>query len=464
MNKPLQHAFQQDPTQPLYLELLSTQQGIFLADHLSHIEDLYTIAHCLELPESIELPVFKQAIQMGLSEADTVTAHYSSDPTQPFLQLNPKARIHIEEFDFRHLSPKKSQQRLWDWMPTDRGHARSLKAGHTHLYRQALFICHNRVYWYQRYHHIMLDGFSIINLTKRIVEIYHQLLSQAPLTATPFIALNEVIQERQDYENSPQFQLDQTFWKQYCQDLPTPVSLSTHHLPPRTTARFVRHQLHCSTGILIQIQELATAARLALPDMMMSLSLHYLHGMTDKSELVMGIPFMRRLGSKAIRSLIPTVNVLPVKFSVTADDSWLSLAKHVQQQLQLIQPHQKYDAEQILRDLNSIDIHERIYSSILNYKAFDQDLQIDRQPVKIHHISTGPIDDFEFSFIVQNHELIIELRADALRYSQHELLMHGQRLTLLLEQCLLHPKQPCMPFNITPQQQDSTLAACGYTL
>ncbi len=47
--------------------------------------------------------------------------------------------------------------------------------------------------------------------------------------------------------------------------------------------------------------------------MMMSLSLQYIYKMTDKAELVVGIPFMRRLGSKAIRSTLPAVNVLPVK-------------------------------------------------------------------------------------------------------------------------------------------------------
>ncbi|HBU89045.1 MAG TPA: hypothetical protein DEF26_15640, partial [Acinetobacter sp.] len=54
-------------------------------------------------------------------------------------------------------------------MPSDRQCAKSLKAGESQLFRQVLFTTHDKVYWYQRYHHIMLDGFSMINLTKRIV-------------------------------------------------------------------------------------------------------------------------------------------------------------------------------------------------------------------------------------------------------------------------------------------------------
>ncbi len=304
-------------------------------------------------------------------------------------------------------------------------------------------------------------GFSMINLTKRIVELYQQLQAGKDLSSSPFIDVNEVILERQAYENSHQFKIDQAFWKAYCEDLPSPISLSTHHLASKTTAQFVKHQLHFSTGILEQIQTLAVQSKLALNDIMMSLSLHYIYKMTDKAELVNGIPFMRRLGSKAIRSTLPTVNVLPVKFNVAEKDSWVSLAQHVQKQLQQVRLHQKYDAEQILRDLNSIDIHERMYGPILNYKAFDQDLVLDGEKVKTHHISTGPIDDFEFSFIVQDHELIIELRADAQRYTQDELLMHGQRITLLLEQTLLQPEHPCSSFNISTLQELSALTKSG---
>lgn len=107
MNQALHNEFTQDLSGPTRFELASTQLGIFLADHLSSINDLYTIAHCLELPKSVDLSLFKQAIQIGLNEADTVIASYSSDPSKPFIELNHQVQIQIEEFDFCHLTPKK---------------------------------------------------------------------------------------------------------------------------------------------------------------------------------------------------------------------------------------------------------------------------------------------------------------------------------------------------------------------
>ena len=60
MNQPLSYVLHHDASYPMQFPLLSTQRGIFLADHLSEIEDLYAIAHCLELPNSIDLHQFKR--------------------------------------------------------------------------------------------------------------------------------------------------------------------------------------------------------------------------------------------------------------------------------------------------------------------------------------------------------------------------------------------------------------------
>lgn len=433
--------------------LQSAQLGIFLADHLSEVNDLYSIAHCLELPKDLNLEQFKQAIQLGLNEADSVVADYSSDPAAPYLKLAHK-HIEIECFDFRHLSQKQALERLWSWMPSDREAAKSLKDQGASLYRQVLFITHDKIFWYQRYHHIMLDGFSFIHLSKRIVQLYQDIHHNRAISASPFISLVEVHQEREAYLASAAFTQDREFWQGYCRELATPITLSTHHRTATTTAHFIQHQLKFSAGILSKIQALSAAHKLALPDMVMALSLHYLHKMTDKRDLVVGIPFMRRLGSKALRSTLPTVNVLPVQFHVEVEASWLSLAQHVKAEMQRVRRHQKYDAEQILRDLNAIDVHERLYGPILNYKAFDQALDIDGESIHTHHISTGPIDDFEFSFMLQNGELVIELRADAERYRLTELKAHAERLTLLLEQALYAPDAACQSFNlISPAEQ-----------
>lgn len=445
----------------LKLPLLSTQQGIFLADHLSEVAGLYNIAHCLELPAQLNLDVFRQAIQQGLHEADSVLAEYSTLPEEAYLWLNPDKVINIEYFDFRHLNQADAVQRVWEWMDSDRLQPKSLQQQSQPLLRQVLFQTSEQIFWYQRYHHIMLDGFSLTKLSKRVLEIYKALLAHQAVSATPFTGMLSAVQERQHYVESEQFQKDREFWHSYSHALATPVSLSQQHQAAHTTAEFYKHQIVLSLGITQQIQKLAQQQQLTLPDLMMALSVLYLHRMTQKTQLVVGVPFMRRLGFKALRASLPTVNVLPVQYQVQAQDSWLSLAQHIQQTNKLIRPHQAYDAEQILRDLKAVDAEQRLYGPVLNYKAFDEDFQIHGETVTTHHVSTGPIDDFEFSFLLQQQKLMIELRADRARYTETELAAHAQRLSLLLEQCLAEPNTACYLFKICSQQEEKALLAYG---
>ena len=72
-------------------------------------------------------------------------------------------------------------------LDANRSVMRKITQKDNHLYRQVLFITHNKVYWYQRYHHIMLDGFSMINLTKRIVDLYQQLQAEKALNPSPLM-------------------------------------------------------------------------------------------------------------------------------------------------------------------------------------------------------------------------------------------------------------------------------------
>ena len=437
------------------LALSSTQLGIFLADHRSNADDLYSIAHCIELPKTLNIQQFKYAIQLGLNEADSVVAQYSNQQEYPYLQFS-QHNIDVECFDFRHLTPQQAIARVWGWMPSDRDAAKSLNTTSGRLYRQVLFITHDTVFWYQRYHHIMLDGFSFVSLSRRILDLYKQLQCNIPLSDSPFVSLEQALEERHHYKKSENYQKDKLFWTNYCQKLVTPVSLSNKKLSPTITSRFIQHQIKLSSGILDSIQTLARQHKLTVPDLMMALSLYYLGYYTQQSTLAVGVAFMRRLGSQAIRATLPRVNILPVQFSIQAHDSWLSLAEHVQQQIHLIRSHQHYDADDIVRDLENLNIHQCLYGPILNYKVFDHDLgKIENETVYTHHISTGPIRDFEFSFMVQQGELLVTLRGDTERYQRHDLHLHASQLSAWLEQCLIHPEQQFKDFNLVTLQHAS---------
>ena len=203
------------------LSLLPTQEGIWLADQVAEDKSVYVISHCIELVGDINPVLLVRAIQQGLSEADTVTATYQAAgaSAEQVLQTSNPDSIAVGVHAWRGQADGKA--RAWEAMWADT--CAELPADQSQpLYRQALYqvtdetqgLSGNSVWlWYQRYHHIMLDGYSFTALTRRIAAIYNQLLEGETPDASPFVSVAAVVAEQQVYRTSAKWEKSKIFWR-----------------------------------------------------------------------------------------------------------------------------------------------------------------------------------------------------------------------------------------------------------
>jgi hypothetical protein len=77
---------------------------------------------------------------------------------------------------------------------------------------QLLRVGDDRWYWYQRYHHLLVDGFSFPAITRQIAAIYRAWQRGKPRLSRlyPFA---EVVDEYQRYAGSEAWQRDKAFWQ-----------------------------------------------------------------------------------------------------------------------------------------------------------------------------------------------------------------------------------------------------------
>ncbi len=74
------------------------------------------------------------------------------------------------------------------------------------LYRHVLMrVGDGSWWWYQRYHHLLVDGFSFEALTQRVAAIYAELCRGDEPSLSPFTPFSEVIDEYQQWQASPAF-------------------------------------------------------------------------------------------------------------------------------------------------------------------------------------------------------------------------------------------------------------------
>lgn len=421
------------------IPLLGTQLGIWLADQVAARKNAYVIAHAIELNGPIDAMRLSQAIRDGLVEADTVTARFAErDGVVVQILGNGGGAAEPERMDLTALPDPEAAARavmaddLAGDLPAD---------GDRPLCRQILFDVTGtdgapRWIWYQRYHHIMLDGYSFNALTRRIANLYDAAVEGRTPAPRPFVSVAAVAEEEAAYRASDALARDRAYWSGLCRDFPTPLSLSVQGAKPteqQATSEVVAHAAALPDPLARALVRLAKRCGASVADLAMAGIAVYLHRLSGDPRPVVGIPFMRRMGSVAVHAVAPVVNVLPVRIDLTGANTLAEAAGRVRAALKQARRHQRYDAERIPRDLGQVGSGKALYGPVVNYRLFDYDLDFAGVEAVTHHLATGPVDDFEFGLMTRGGGIALELRADRSRYDAHELTRHARRLIRLLD-------------------------------
>ncbi|WP_019600993.1 non-ribosomal peptide synthetase [Teredinibacter turnerae] len=451
------------------LPLLPTQEGIWLAEQVSEEKNTFVIAHAVAITGALQPALFERAVALGLQEADTVIAGYTEVdgvgrqriPAAVSLESLP-ALQHID-----YAADGDAEARARQWMQADIAADHVCDGEHPALVNILFKLAPEttpagkaqpRWLWYQRYHHIMLDGYSFTALTKRIAQHYTALVRQTtPPDARP-CPVADVIAECDQYRASPQHARDKAFWQTYCAELPPVASLSrvpiTDVLP---TAAQHTHYLTLPETTLGQLQQLAQHHGLSAPDLLLSALASYIARITGANQQTLGMPFMRRMGSVAITASAPVVTVLPVALRLNLGDSWLDAARQLKQEIKQVRKHSRYDAEAIQRDAHLVGSGRRLYGPLLNYKMFDYHLQFDTLTGTTEHLAAGPLDDFEFGVQIHDQRIRLDLRANARYYTAADVALHGERLQCFITALLGQPEQSLQTLSLLADSERAQL-------
>lgn len=328
---------------------------------------------------------------------------------------------------------------------------------------QLLRVGDDRWYWYQRYHHLLVDGFSFPAITRQIAAIYRAWQRGEATPESPFTPFAEVVDEYQRYAGSEAWQRDKAFWQAQRQALPAPASLSAAPLGGRAAGSDIwRMKLEMNADAFRRLASHAPQCQPA--DLALALTTLWLGRLCNRMDYAAGFIFMRRMGSAALTSTGPVLNVLPLAVHIDAQETLADLAMRLAAQLKKMRRHQRYDAEQIVRDSGKAAGDEPLFGPVLNVKVFDYQLDIDGVQAVTHTLATGPVNDLELAlFPDETGGLSLEILANKARYDEAELRRHMARLTALLAQFAADPTLRCGEAEMLSADELARLAAVNDT-
>ena len=445
------------------LPLVAAQPGIWIADQLSKHANAYAVAHFVELRGELDSALLAKAIVAGMQEADTLNMAFGEQDGEPVQWLAPQHFSEPSILDLRQEADPDAAARAL--MRQDMAGDLRVLSGAPLWHHSLMRLGDNHWYWYQRYHHLVVDGFSFTALTRRIANIYSALARREMPEPTPFIPFSEVVEEYQRYRQSTSYQRDAQFWREKGALLPPPASLSPQPLAGQSASTdLLRQTLTLDRDTFRTLINHTLLQQLSAADTAFALVALWLARLSGQNDFAAGFIFMRRIGSAALCATGPVINVLPMAVHYDPAQPLAALAARLATEVKKMRRHQRYDAEQVQRDLGRHGDSDPLYGPVINLKMFDYQLDFNGIEGVTHQLASGPVRDLEIAiYISEQGELTLELLANAERYDAATLAQHASRFALLLAQLAQQPERPCGELDMLTEAEHHQLQAINQT-
>ncbi len=446
-------------------ELLDTQQGLWTAQQIAKQSQNYLIAHAIDIHGPIDAPAMVAAIASALREADTLNAVFEERDgkvCQVVPDLGEVAPVHdIEVVDLTGMPDAHGEAERRMRADLERGHAPF--APLHRLFQLDKTGAGIQWIWYQRYHHIMLDGFSLNVLTDRILACYEAGLAQAEPAASPFEPVAAAVAEQRAYVASRDWQDDRTYWQDVCADLPQVPDLLT--AAERSSGNPVagpdcEYDARLFGGdALRRLEDLSRLRKLTVVDVATAAVAMCLSRLTGQCDLVLGMPMMRRLGFAALSSSAPVVNVLPLRLRPDLRQTLWDLATQVKTELAGMRRAQRFPSEQIRRDLGLAGSARALWAATLNLRLYETAPRIAGHAARLRRLAIGPLEEPEFGLRIDSTGLHLDLRVPAGRHSVEDLSRLWAQVQTLLRQGVEDPDRKLADFTLLEPEEAERLQA-----
>jgi enterobactin synthetase component F len=402
------------------LALSEAQTGLWYAQRLSAAAAAFNTAHVVWFEGALDIARFVMAADGAALEAAALSLRFGEDADGQPRQWRDAAHCpRLQVVDMSAAADPDSAARLA--MRQDRLSA--VDPCRDRVAQQRLFVLGPRRFaWYLRVHHLATDGYGMALFSARVCALY-----AGDATPTALQPLLPVLQEDAQYRSGERRAADAAYWRDYLQGAAPGEALGGGNAAASVDAlRLVRA---VEPALIERLQAAATAIGQPWPDLLVALAAAYCQRFTAQEEVVLGVPFMGRLGSASARVPAMVMNVLPLRVRGSDADSVATFVRNVARDLVRGRRHGRYRGEQLRRDLGLTGLQQRLHGPLLNVQPFYRPLPWQELAAQLEVLCTGPVDDITFGFrgdgIVR---LELEIEANPALYALPALHAHATRL------------------------------------
>ncbi|MEU4210579.1 amino acid adenylation domain-containing protein [Streptomyces sp. NPDC026206] len=407
------------------LPLTAAQSGMWLAQQVNPDNPMYSIAECVEMSGPLDPVLFESALRRTVTEAETLRIRFLPGTDGPLQVVVPDLDWRLHTLDVSgHPDPAAAAE---EWMLARTTTPVDLENGPLFTFG-LITLAADRHTWFSRVHHAIVDGYSWSLIVARVASVYTALAAGNEPKLTPFGSVRDLVDQDITYRGSEEFAADREFWAGHLAGLPEPVSLAPR--PARVPTDHVRRTGEVSATDAAALRALSRETGVSWPAAAVAGIAGYLHRLTGREDIVLGLAVAARPGAAAKRTPGMVSNALPLRLRIHPGTTVAELLRTASDELHTVLRHQRYRYEDIHRDLRMVGDRKRLWGPEINLIMYGQRLSFAGHPATVRGFSIGPEEDL--SLIIDNREdddgFLVDLHANADLYTAGAVDGHRQRL------------------------------------
>ncbi|PWI12701.1 non-ribosomal peptide synthetase, partial [Streptomyces sp. Act143] len=383
----------------------------------------------LEIHGGVDPQLFEQALRLVVAEAEALHVRFVAEGDEIRQALRQPADWPLTVTDLS--AEPDPEQAARDWM--DAAVARPMNPAEDRLFEYALLkVSADRFWWYQGYHHAVMDAFGSLLITRRVADVYTALARGGPVGASPFGTLSDLIAAEQEYQASAQFAQDRAYWAGRFTDRPQPAGIVG--TPSTTPERYLRHTTAWEPAEHMALRDAARRARVPWSHLVIAAAALHVHRTTGTATVVLGLPVTARQTQVERRTPGTAANVLPLRLTLRPELTLGELLTQIGERVRELGGHQRYRAEDIQRDLALPGHMGTWYAPVVNVMSFDYAITFAGLPTTAHNLTSGLVGDLTLAVWDRRDGAgpVVDVNAHPELCTPEELAVHHRRLLTAL--------------------------------
>jgi hypothetical protein len=327
------------------------QQHMWFQSQLDTESSLWNLGTKMGVTGPLDVALFVQAIQNTVDRHEILRTIFTVTDDVPVQQvMDVKVECSVKDLP-SGLSTNDRENKVWTLLSELADPVYDLAAGP--LFRARLLrASDDQHYFIIAFHHLLLDAFYSGQFMKEVIIAYDLLCRGEALPPNPGLQYGDFCVWQQERWSQGLMAGTRSFWREQLREPLPEIALPTDSTVP--FPRVVRSQvsLNLNAGIVKRLREIGRQARTTLFRVMLATFTLFFSRMSETGELILDIDFSTRPREMG-HSIGFFANLLPVRFKVNAEETFVDLLRAVDLQVRSISANREFPVRQLTRKLKN---------------------------------------------------------------------------------------------------------------